>query len=128
MQFPDDLKYTETHEWARAENGLVRVGITAHAIEQLGDVIFLDLPDPSTEVTQGAPFGEIESVKAVAELNAPASGEVVEVNEALTDDLDAIADDPYGAAWMIAIKASDPSELDSLLDAAAYAEHCEEEA
>ncbi|MCD6359955.1 MAG: glycine cleavage system protein GcvH [Armatimonadetes bacterium] len=127
MQFPEDLKYTETHEWARVEGDLVRVGITSFAIEQLGDVIYLDLPDPGAEVSQGAAFGEIESVKAVSELNAPVSGEVVEVNESLTDDYDMIARDPFGEAWMIVISPSDVSELDNLLDAAAYGERCEEE-
>ncbi|MEA3401970.1 MAG: glycine cleavage system protein GcvH [Armatimonadota bacterium] len=127
MQIPDDRRYTETHEWAMQDGELVRVGITAFAMEQLGDVIFLDLPEPSTPVSQGAPFGEIESVKAVAELFAPISGEVTEANEGLIDDLDQIAEDPWGA-WMIAVAPSDISEMEQLLDAGSYAGVCEEEA
>lgn len=127
MQIPDDRRYTETHEWAMQDGELVRVGITAFAMEQLGDVIFLDLPEPSTPVSQGAPFGEIESVKAVAELFAPISGEVTEANEGLIDDLDQIAEDPWGA-WMIAVAPSDISEMEQLLDADSYAGVCEEEA
>ncbi len=128
MEFPDDRKYTETHEWAKQHGNLVRVGITRFAVEQLGDVIFLDLPDPSTHVTQGAAFGEIESVKAVSDLISPLSGDIIEVNEKLLDDYDAIADDPYEAAWMIAVAPADPGEMDKLLSAAAYAELCQEEA
>ncbi|MGC9320414.1 MAG: glycine cleavage system protein GcvH [Armatimonadota bacterium] len=127
MQIPDDRRYTETHEWAMQDGDVVRVGITAFAIEQLGDVIFLDLPQPATSVSQGTPFGEIESVKAVAELYAPISGEVTETNEALMDDLDRIAEDPWGA-WMIAVAPEDISQLQQLLDADAYAAVCEEEA
>jgi len=128
MQFPDDRRYTQTHEWAKVEGDLVRVGITSFAAEQLGDIIYLDLPEAGTEVRQGAAFGEIESVKAVSELIAPLGGEVREVNEPLMDDLDAVAADPWEAGWMIAVAAGDLSELDVLMDAAAYAEHCEREA
>ncbi len=127
MPIPDDRRYTESHEWAREDDDVVRVGITAYAIEQLGDVIFLDLPTPGATVVQTAPFGEIESVKAVSELYAPLSGEVVEVNEALHDDYDMIADDPW-AAWMIAVAPDDLSEMDALMDAEAYGETLDEEA
>jgi glycine cleavage system H protein len=127
MPIPDDRRYTESHEWAREDGDLVRVGITAYAIEQLGDVIFLDLPTPGATVVQTAPFGEIESVKAVSELYAPLSGEVVEVNEALHDDYDMIADDPW-EAWMIAVAPDDLSEMDALMDAEAYGETLDEEA
>ncbi len=128
MQFPDDRRYTRTHEWARPEGELIRVGITSFAAEQLGDIIYLDLPDPGTRVDGGAAFGEIESVKAVSDLIAPVTGEVREVNEQLMDDLDLIADDPWEGAWMIVIAPDDPGQLDALLDAEAYAEHCAEEA
>lgn len=128
MQFPDDRRYTQTHEWAKVEGDLVRVGITSFAAEQLGDIIYLDLPEEGTEVQQGAAFGEIESVKAVSELIAPVSGEVREVNEPVMDDLDAVAEDPWEAGWMIAVAPDDPAEMDELMDAAAYAEHCEREA
>ncbi len=128
MQFPEDRRYTRTHEWARRDGELVRVGITSFAVEQLGDIIYLDLPEPGTQVEQGTAFGEIESVKAVADLIAPVSGEVREVNEPIMDDLDALAEDPWERAWLIAIAPGDPAEMDALLDAAAYARHCEEEA
>ncbi len=128
MQYPDDRKYTETHEWAKQHGDLVRVGITSFAAEQLGDIIYLDLPEVGTGVEQSAAFGEIESVKAVSELISPISGEVREVNEELSDDLDAVADDPWDAAWMIAVAPEDLGEMDALMDAEAYAEHCEEEA
>lgn len=128
MQFPEDRRYTKTHEWARHDGELVRVGITTFAVEQLGDIIYLDLPEPGTQVEQGTAFGEIESVKAVADLIAPVSGEVREVNEPIMDDLDALAEDPWERAWLIAIAPDDPAEMDALLDAAAYARHCEEEA
>lgn len=127
MSMPEDRMFNETHEWALQDGDVVRVGITAHAIEQLGDVIFLDLPSPSTRISRGVPFGEIESVKAVSELYAPVTGEVVEVNEALHDDYDALAADPWGA-WMIAVRPDDPSEMDTLLDAKSYADTLDEEA
>jgi len=126
MDSPDDRRYAQTHEWAMADGDLVRVGITSFATEQLGDIIYLDLPEVGREVEAGAAFGEIESVKAVSDLVAPISGEVREVNEPVADDLDAIADDPW-SAWMIAIAPSDPAQMDALLDAAAYAKLCEDE-
>lgn len=126
MDFPDDRRYSKTHEWAMTDGELVRVGITSFAAEQLGDIIYLDLPEVGREVEAGAVFGEIESVKAVSDLIAPISGEVVEVNESVADDLDAIAADPW-SAWMIAIAPSDPAQMNALLAAAAYAKLCEEE-
>lgn len=126
MQIPDDRKYTETHEWAKRDQSLIRVGITSFAAEQLGDIIYLDLPPVGTRVSQGTAFGEIESVKAVSELVAPVSGEIRDVNEPLMDDLDAVTDDPWDAGWMIVIAPDDPSAMDALLDAEAYAAHCEE--
>ncbi len=128
MEFPEDRRYTETHEWAKVEDDLVRVGITSFAAEQLGDVIYLDLPEAGTSVRQGEPFGEIESVKAVSDLISPVSGEVREVNEPLMDDLDTVSEDPWEAGWMIVVAPDDPSQLEALMDAASYAEHCEEEA
>ena len=126
MTPPDDRRYAETHEWAKLEGDLVRVGISAFAAEQLGDIVYLDLPDPGHPVSAGEPMGEIESVKAVAELYAPVSGEVAQVNEGLPDDLDRIGQDPYGEAWLVLIEGSDGAELDELLDAGAYAELCKE--
>lgn len=128
MEFPDDRRYAATHEWAKVEGDQVRVGITSFAVEQLGDIIYLDLPEAGHAVQQGAPFGEIESVKAVSELYAPISGEIRAVNEPVTDDLDRIADDPWEGAWLVTIAPDDLAEMDGLMDAEAYAAHCEEEA
>ncbi len=126
MELPNDRKYMQSHEWAKLDGDLVRVGITEFAVEQLGDIIFLDLPEVGTAVRAGAAFGEIESVKAVSDLISPVTGEVREVNEKLMDDLDAFADDPWEAGWMIVVAPEDPSELDGLLDADAYAAQAEE--
>jgi glycine cleavage system H protein len=118
--FPSDLKYTKDHEWARLEGGLARIGITVYAVEQLGDVTLVDLPKVGTRVQASVHFGDIESVKAVSELFGPMSGEVVEVNNALTDRPELVNEDPYGAGWMLVIKPSNPAELDQLCDAKAY--------
>ena len=118
---PSDLRYTKDHEWARPEgDGLVRVGISAHAVEQLGDVTLIDLPEVGAAVTAGAHFGDIESVKTVSELFAPASGEVVEINDALEDAPELVNDGPYEGGWMIVVRASSPAELEKLMDAEAY--------
>ena len=127
MTFPDDRRYAETHEWAKQEGDVVRVGITAFATEQLGDIVYLDLPEVGKTVAHGEVLGEIESVKAVVDLYAPVSGEVIEANNGLLDDLDLVGQDPYGDAWMVLIRADDTAELTSLLDAAAYEKVCEEE-
>jgi len=116
---PKDLKYTETHEWAHVEDGIVTIGITAHAIEQLSDLVFLNLPDVGEPVTAGESFGEIESVKAVSDLKSPCTGAVVEVNDALEDDLSLVGADPYGDGWMIRVRSSDA--LDALMSASEYA-------
>lgn len=117
---PSDRKYTKTHEWALAEGGIVTIGITKFATEQLADITFVDLPAVGTKVTAGQACGEIESVKATSELFTAVSGEVVEVNKALGDAPELVNNDPYGQGWMIKVRASDLSELDSLLDASAY--------
>jgi glycine cleavage system H protein len=117
--YPDALKYTKDHEWLDLADGVGRVGITDFAQKQLGDVVYVELPEPGTTVTAGQSFGTIESVKAVSELFAPVSGEVVEVNAALKDRPEQVNTDAH-AAWMVAIRLSDPSEAESLLDAAAY--------
>ncbi|MEQ8766570.1 MAG: glycine cleavage system protein GcvH [Planctomycetota bacterium] len=124
---PDDLRYLESHEWVRLQDGMATIGITDYAVEHLNDLVFLDLPSVGDEVTRGESFGEIESVKAVSELYSPVSGEVVEVNEPLKENLDQLAQDAFGGGWMIKVKASDPSELESLLDAAAYEKVLEKE-
>ena len=117
--YPDTLKYTKDHEWVSASDGIGRVGITDYAQKQLGDVVYVELPDAGTQVSQGESFGTIESVKAVSELFAPVSGQVVEVNSALRDKPELINTAPHDT-WMIAIRFSDPSEVDALLDAGAY--------
>ena len=117
--YPDTLKYTKDHEWVSASDGIGRVGITDYAQKQLGDVVYVELPDAGTKVSQGESFGTIESVKAVSELFAPVSGEVVEVNPALRDKPELVNTEPHDT-WMIAIRLSDPSEVDALLDAGAY--------
>ena len=127
MIFPDDRMYTKTHEWAKQEGDLVRVGITEFAIDQLGDIVYLDLPEVGKTVAQRDVLGEIESVKAVAEFYAPVGGQIAEVSSSVLDDLDSIRRDPYGEAWMVVIEAGDLAELSSLLDAAAYEELCIEE-
>jgi glycine cleavage system H protein len=122
---PDDRRYLETHEWAKKDGGLVVVGISDFAVKHLTDLVYISLPTVGDPVARGERFGEIESVKAVSDLNSPVSGEVVEVNSGLADELDRIANDPYGDGWMIKVRTSD--SLDPLLDARAYQKVTEEE-
>jgi len=117
---PADLKYTKEHEWARIEGDRARIGITAFAQEQLGDVVFVELPKVGAKVSGMKTFGVVESVKAVSDLYAPLSGEVVEVNGELPKKPETVNSDPYGAGWMIVIKMSAPAETDGLLTAAQY--------
>ncbi|MGF1465834.1 MAG: glycine cleavage system protein GcvH [Sandaracinaceae bacterium] len=120
-QYPSELKYTKEHEWAREEgDNVVRVGVTAYAVEQLGDVTLVDLPKVGAEVAVNAHFGDIESVKTVSELFAPVSGEVVEVNNDLEDQPELVNDAPYEGGWMVAIRMNAPEEIRGLMDAAAY--------
>ncbi len=127
MEYPEDLKYTEEHEWVQIEDDIVTVGITDFAQDALGDVVFVELPDEGATVEAGKAFGVVESVKAVSDIYAPVSGEVVEVNEELPDTPEMVNASPYEDGWMVKIKLSDPSELDDLLDADAYREFVEEE-
>ena len=121
LNHPDTLRYSETDEWVRVEGDEAVIGITDYAQNELGDVVYLDLKSTVGQfVKQGGPFGDIESVKATSELAAPVSGEVVRVNEKLTDASDVINSDPYGDGWMLAIKMSDPSEVDKLMTAEQY--------
>lgn len=120
MEFPEDLKYSKEHEWARREGNAVRVGVTDFAQDALGDVVYVDVPQVGTEVTAGQPFGEVESTKSVSDVYAPVSGTVVERNEALSDTPELVNSDPYGQGWMVLIEPTDPSEIDALLDAAGY--------
>src|SRR5512141_175886 len=128
MDFPEDLRYTREHEWARKKGSNFVVGITDFAQEQLGDVVYVELPDVGDPVKKGESFGVVESTKAVSELFAPVSGKVVEVNDPLSDAPETINDDPYEEGWMIQVEVSDPKELESLLDAAGYQKFLQEEA
>jgi len=121
MNFPEDLKYTKEHEWARLKGGRVTVGVTDFAQDQLGDVVYVELPAVGDEVKKGESFGVVESTKAVSELFAPISGKVVEVNDPLVEAPETVNDDPYEEGWMIAIEPTDPKELAELLDVKAYA-------
>jgi glycine cleavage system H protein len=124
---PQDRRYTKEHEWVALEGDRARVGITDYAQKQLGDVVFLELPAVGRQLKAHEVFGTVESVKAVSELFAPISGEVVEVNAGLPDGPEKINSDPYGEAWMMVVKLSDPGEVASLLDAAAYRAYVESE-
>ncbi len=120
---PEDLRYTEAHEWVREQgDGVVRIGITDHAQSQLGDVVFVQLPDVGSTVTAGAPVGEVESTKSVSEIFSPLSGEVVAVNERLADTPELVNSGPYGDGWMLELRVAD-GEQPALLDAAGYAAH-----
>lgn len=119
---PADLKYTKEHEWAKKEGANVRIGITAFAQEQLGDVVFVELPKVGAKVTQKQTFGVVESVKAVSDLWVPVSGEIVEVNAALAGAPEIVNQDPYGKGWMLLIKPSSAAEWEALLTAAQYEE------
>lgn len=116
----DDLRYTMNDEWVKAEGGNVRVGITDHAQGQLTDIVFVELPKAGTKVRQGEVIGQVESVKTVAAINAPVSGEIVQVNEELEDAPQKFNESPYGEGWLAVIKMDDPSEYDGLLDADGY--------
>jgi len=117
---PEGLKYTKSHEWVSVDGAIATVGITDHAQEELGDVALVLFPEVGRMLAAEDKFGEIESIKAVSDLYAPISGEVVEVNEALTNSPESVIDDAYGKGWMIKIKMSNPAEVDGLLDLAGY--------
>jgi len=122
---PRDCKYSKEHEWVRLEGGLATVGITDYAQDQLGDIVYVELPPLGEILTQFEPFGVVESVKAASDLYAPLSGEALEANEELSDHPEFVNEDPYGQGWMIKIEPSDASELDNLLTAEEYEEHLE---
>ena len=123
MDTPDDRKYSREHEWAQVEpDGTVRVGITAFAQDELGDVVYVELPSVGAEVHQSQQMGEVESVKTVSELYCPVSGEVLEVNGELLHSPELVNQEPYGKGWMVRVRVADAGELDSLLDAAQYQE------
>ena len=120
MQVPADLKYTEDHEWVKVEGDVATIGITDYAQGELGDVVFVELPEVDAEVSKGDPFGTIEAVKAVSDLFAPANGVVVEINETLADAPETVNKSPYEDGWMIKVKLADAADLEDLLDAATY--------
>jgi glycine cleavage system H protein len=120
MNVPDELRYTPDHEWVRLEGNRVRVGITDYAQDALGDVVFVQLPEPGAAVEAGASFSEVESTKSVSDVYAPVAGTVVEVNTELADAPQRLNDDPYGEGWICVIELADPSVVSSLLDADGY--------
>jgi len=122
MSYPDDLRYSKEHEWVRAEGDGATIGITSFAADELGDIVFVELPEVGATLGQFTTFGVVESVKAVSDLYAPVSGEVTEVNEALRDAPELLNGDPFGEGWIAKVNLADPSELERLMDAAAYAE------
>lgn len=127
MDVPASLKYSRTHEWVRVEGDLATIGITDHAQAELGDVVYVELPEPGRMVTAGDVFGTVESVKAVSDLYSPLTGEIIEANTTLPDATEAVNQDPYGAGWMVRIRMANPSELDELLTADEYRKLIEEE-
>ena len=125
--YPKDLKYTKTHEWIKVENDVGTVGITDFAAKQLTDLVYIELPSVGEKITKGSPFGVIESVKAAEDLNSPVSGEVVEVHEELSQQIDLISKDPYGEGWMIKVKLQNPEELNNLMNSEDYEEWTKKE-
>jgi glycine cleavage system H protein len=125
LEYPDNLKYLDSHEYARLEGEVATIGITAFAVDQLGDIVFLELPEVGDTIEKGEKFGTIESVKAVEDLNAPVTGTVVEVNSPLLDTPEQVADDPYGDGWMLKVQVGNPGDLDDALTAAEYREQVE---
>lgn len=126
MSTPKDLRYTEEHEWVKVEGDKVRVGITQFAQSELGDIVFVELPEVGDELSANEPFGSVESVKTVSELYAPISGKVVEINEDLNDSPEFVNESPYEKAWMIVVEPSDISEVENLLTAEQYEEMIKE--
>jgi glycine cleavage system H protein len=121
MAYPDDLRYSKEHEWVRADGDAATIGITSFAADELGDIVFIELPEVGGQLSQFGAFGVVESVKAVSDLYAPVSGTVAEVNEALRDAPELLNSDPFGEGWIARVELGDTSELDALMDADAYA-------
>ena len=121
MAYPDDLSYSKEHEWVRQDGTRATIGITSFAADELGDIVFVELPEVGATLSQFGTFGVVESVKAVSDLYAPVSGEIVEVNEALRDSPELLNSDPFGEGWIAIVEMADRSELDTLLDADGYA-------
>lgn len=126
MEIPGDCRFTREHEWAKLEGGRVRVGVSDYAQQELGDVVFVDLPEVGSSVEAGAALANVESVKAVSDIYAPLSGTIVEVNAALADAPEQVNQQPYGGGWMVVIEPADAAALDALMDAEAYRQYLEE--
>ena len=120
LSYPDDCRYADSHEYARAEGALVRIGISAFAVDQLGDIVFVELPEVGASLSQGSSFGSVESVKAVEEVIAPISGTIEARNEAVLASPEELQNDPYGEGWLLLVRPSDPAQLEGLMDAATY--------
>jgi glycine cleavage system H protein len=127
MEVPKELRYSKEHEWVAVEEGIARIGITDYAQEQLGDVVYVELPEADTSVQKDEPFGVVESVKAVSDIFSPVSGMIVQINADLPSSPEMVNDDPYGDAWMIRIQISEPEELEDLMDAEEYLAFVEQE-
>lgn len=127
MSRPEGLKYTKSHEWVRIEKDIATTGITDFAVKQLSDLVFVDLPEVTDLLEQGQPYAEVESVKAVSDIYAPLSGEVIEINEEIGDNLDLVSKDPFGAGWFVKFRLSHPGEAERLLDEAGYDAACAEQ-
>ena len=121
FQFPENFLFADSHEYASLDGELVKVGISAFAVDQLGDIVFVELPDKGTSLEKGSPFGSVESVKAVEDMYAPISGKVVERNESVLDSPEELQNDPHGKGWLMLVKPSNLKELDELLDSSSYA-------
>jgi glycine cleavage system H protein len=121
MAYPDDLRYSKEHEWVRVDGDIATIGITSFAADELGDIVFIELPEVGGTLSQFGTFGVVESVKAVSDLYAPVSGEVTEVNEALRDQPELLNSDAFGDGWIARVRLSDPDQVDALMDAEAYA-------
>jgi glycine cleavage system H protein len=120
LEYPEDLRYLDSHEYVRLDGEIATIGISAFAVDQLGDVVFLELPEVNDTVTRNETFGSIESVKAVEELNSPVTGTVIERNDTLIESPEEIADDPYGEGWLLKVRVNDPGEIDDALTAKEY--------
>jgi glycine cleavage system H protein len=127
LGYPDDVRYTAEHEWARLENGIVTVGITSYATDQLGDVVFVELPEVGRKLEAMKSFGVVEAVKTVSDLFAPVAGEVVEVNRELAGNPALVNQDPFGGGWLVRVRPSGPEQYGRLMSSADYAKHVEEQ-
>jgi glycine cleavage system H protein len=127
LEYPDDLKYLDTHEYVRLDGEIATIGISAFAVDQLGDIVFLELPEIGDALEKGESFGSIESVKAVEDLNAPVSGTVIERNDPMVESPELISEDPYGEGWLLKLRLNDPDELIDALSATEYREQVEGE-